>query len=155
MFRHGVRGPSAALPNMVGTTVAPCRFMRCGPRTVYMRVRVGWGESCKLMLWARHHPADHAGTVVASRDPSALEEGGDAREVTAGNVAEFATAWAWKELVINTSEQMKFVRRGIRVRSPTPLARAKPVHLQLRASRCCALTCTVPRPRPSLPPLHG
>jgi hypothetical protein len=47
------------------------------------------------------------------RQDSAVEDEGETKAITLGNVGEFAAAWAEKELVVNTQQQLALVLLGV------------------------------------------
>eukprot|EP00729_Bicosta_minor_P012966 gene12966-23549_t len=67
--------------------------------------------SREVLKYEKENPGRAA--PVALRQNSVLEDGGGAKAATAANVAEFAAAWARKELIVNTEAQLREVMQGL------------------------------------------
>ena len=67
--------------------------------------------SRQARAFEKEHPASELPQVL--RAESALEDGGEAKRIIVDNVGEFAAAWARKELVLNTKDQLAAVKQGI------------------------------------------
>lgn len=52
--------------------------------------------------------------IIIEKEGSALVEGGENMTATADKVDEFAAAWAWKEIVDYTQEQVVLILKGVK-----------------------------------------